>query len=542
MQNILTRLKKAVGIIPSTERAMPLALHYLAELKKISAARNIHDFKYTHGASPEDMERLRQAYPDTPQSLLDLLSELDGAYYRKYGYRKICLHVFGGITPYYLNSVAQILNNNIKYSIADLYEEECLDEVVGPGIDPHQPLGRMLHFSDCTNNGGSSQLYIDFNPAQEGRKGQIVRFVHDPDEYTVIASDFDAFLRDNLKSDFDFVIEEEERSVDPGYDALVEDLRAGKAGAVEFLAGNLARFRILDIAYDAPTPDVLRIYLNEMLRLYGIRHESYAYEARRGDFIESFKKIFQEDAALRHDVADFACKTNDAVLLGMCGSEANMEDIKKLLKVNFQQRVVTDLYTELSPEDFYKITETTWTNDAFFKWFHVIHFRYEAGHPRTRQTIFSPLWRERFLGCRELGLSAFAILCDLGGGEEHLDKLKAYCVRPEGEETMDRLAFFAHAACLAGEGAVDKHLDFIFSEVLQVLRNDSAYFDKWFNPDPFLLEYALRELKEETEAVSNFTFIISLRPEKSLAVLQNIESMLTPKGKAACAQLGFVNQ
>lgn len=185
-----------------------LAATYLAALKTISLERNIKDFAMTHGATKQDLDALRQAWPDVPQSLVDLLSELDGTYYRKYGDREVCLAVFGGAMPYYLNSVEQILEQGGDRSIEDIYGGDLVDEVVGEGIDPKQPLSQMLHFSDCTNNGGSSRLYIDFHPVTGGAKGQIVCFVHDPDEYSVIAPDFDAFLRDNLESDFDFVEEE----------------------------------------------------------------------------------------------------------------------------------------------------------------------------------------------------------------------------------------------------------------------------------------------------------------------------------------------
>ena len=44
------------------------------------------------------------------------------------------------------------------------------------------------------NNGGSSRLYIDFAPTATGKVGQVVRFLHDPDNYQVIADSFDAYL------------------------------------------------------------------------------------------------------------------------------------------------------------------------------------------------------------------------------------------------------------------------------------------------------------------------------------------------------------
>ena len=53
---------------------------------------------------------------------------------------------------------------------------------------------KWLCFSDCMNNGGTSSLYIDFTPSDKGKFGQIIRFLHDPDELKVIADNFEEFL------------------------------------------------------------------------------------------------------------------------------------------------------------------------------------------------------------------------------------------------------------------------------------------------------------------------------------------------------------
>ncbi|MCI8601776.1 MAG: hypothetical protein HFE45_09345 [Oscillospiraceae bacterium] len=45
----------------------------------------------------------------------------------------------------------------------------------------------LLHFSDCVNNGGTSQLFIDFSPSANGQKGQVLRHPHDLDELLIIA-------------------------------------------------------------------------------------------------------------------------------------------------------------------------------------------------------------------------------------------------------------------------------------------------------------------------------------------------------------------
>ena len=60
------------------------------------------------------------------------------------------------------------------------------------------------------NNGGTSQLFVDFSPSKKGVNGQILRYLHDPDEIEVIADSFDEYLQMLIDNGYDFVGEEEE--------------------------------------------------------------------------------------------------------------------------------------------------------------------------------------------------------------------------------------------------------------------------------------------------------------------------------------------
>ena len=66
----------------------------------------------------------------------------------------------------------------------------------------------FLHFSDCMNNGGTSQLFIDFSPSAKGVKGQVLRYLHDPDEMVVVADSFDEYLQMLIDEEYDFIIED----------------------------------------------------------------------------------------------------------------------------------------------------------------------------------------------------------------------------------------------------------------------------------------------------------------------------------------------
>ncbi|WP_314773351.1 SMI1/KNR4 family protein [Capnocytophaga sputigena] len=48
---------------------------------------------------------------------------------------------------------------------------------------------------------------MDFSPSATGKVGQIVRFLHDPDEMVVIADSFDDYLKMLMKNSYCFVDE-----------------------------------------------------------------------------------------------------------------------------------------------------------------------------------------------------------------------------------------------------------------------------------------------------------------------------------------------
>lgn len=52
---------------------------------------------------------------------------------------------------------------------------------------------------------GTSQLFLDFSPSAKGKTGQVVRFLHDPDELVIAAESFDAYLRMLMDRNYDFI-------------------------------------------------------------------------------------------------------------------------------------------------------------------------------------------------------------------------------------------------------------------------------------------------------------------------------------------------
>ena len=209
---------------------MTVAQQYIDGLKNayLNAGENgvkewQHFADLVHGVSAADKAKLLTLYPDIPASLVELLDFADGTYFREYRGEELTFYFFGsdvedGRYPYYLYSAQQLIEDraqNYGDNFADLfywYREEKAeggDDPYGLFVDERirqdgSPCD-WLCFSDCMNNGGSSSLFIDFTPAQGGKKGQILRFLHDPDSLDVIADSFDDFLKLVMQKKFAFV-------------------------------------------------------------------------------------------------------------------------------------------------------------------------------------------------------------------------------------------------------------------------------------------------------------------------------------------------
>ena len=172
-----------------------------------------HFASIARGANQNDLDRLLELYPDAPESLLELLGLVDGTYYRDYPDGEVLFYFLGSDYegyPYYLLSVRQVIDTKDEFAQWGDYliNREFDDIPVDEGICDNMDKLDMLHFSDCMNNGGTSQLFIDFSPSAKGKKGQVVRFLHDPDEMVVVADSFDKYLRMLMDQGYAFIDED----------------------------------------------------------------------------------------------------------------------------------------------------------------------------------------------------------------------------------------------------------------------------------------------------------------------------------------------
>lgn len=172
-----------------------------------------HFEQVIHGAEKGDIDKLKQIFPDIPNALIDLLQYVDGTYWRKYEGEEITFFILGSDVeeyPYYLLSSEEIIGsqNQPKEYYSDYIEREYDGVEIDDRITNKSNAIKWLHFSDCMNNGGTSQLFIDFSPSEKGKKGQIVRFLHDPDEFKVIAENFEEYLGKLIDNEYDFINED----------------------------------------------------------------------------------------------------------------------------------------------------------------------------------------------------------------------------------------------------------------------------------------------------------------------------------------------
>jgi len=188
---------------------------YLTDLQKHLSEEDKDELSYASGANKKQLTELTRRYRNCPNSLIQLLSRINGTYWQQYGDHKISVLILGSDVseyPYYLKSVEQIIEGSgINNSIRKIYAEYIDDdpELVGKGIDPDVNINKWLCFSDCMNNGGTSQLFLDFNPSLEGVSGQVVRYLHDPDSFKVIANSFDEYLQMLIDEGYSFIIPED---------------------------------------------------------------------------------------------------------------------------------------------------------------------------------------------------------------------------------------------------------------------------------------------------------------------------------------------
>ncbi|MGE6912604.1 SMI1/KNR4 family protein [Lysinibacillus fusiformis] len=198
-------------------REEEIAVHtaYFKNLLQYLPQEEQQQLQKANGATDAQIESLLEIFPQSPQSFIELLQDVNGTYHCKHGQETISVLVLGsdlGDYPYYLKAVEQILADaqHQRETIFERYQDFLEYVDIDKRVNMHVPLNERLCFADCMNNGGTSSLYLDFSPAEGGKMGQVVRYVHDPDSFEVIASSFDEYLQQLVEGEYEFTVLYEE--------------------------------------------------------------------------------------------------------------------------------------------------------------------------------------------------------------------------------------------------------------------------------------------------------------------------------------------
>jgi cell wall assembly regulator SMI1 len=101
------------------------------------------------------------------------------------------------IEPFYLYSLDEIIEEKETYFNEDELMNEFYDEDELQGLDkrikPYFRNKKWIPFAALA--GGSLYLMLDFNPTDDGKEGQIISFVHDPDFVHFVQENFTDLLK-----------------------------------------------------------------------------------------------------------------------------------------------------------------------------------------------------------------------------------------------------------------------------------------------------------------------------------------------------------
>jgi hypothetical protein len=201
---------------------MTIVEKYIQGLKKAYYDNGLNnlweDFEtYKRGASKEDIAKLKEIHPDTPHSLICLLEYANGTYIiKKKGdnedddFEVPILSSEWALCNHYLFSTDEMISWGKANPASDFLKiaiEENWD--ADPQITREAESASWLWFA-VGRSGDNERLYIDFTPSETGTKGQVVAYISDPDDLTVVADSFDIYLEKLMEREYDFVEEIEE--------------------------------------------------------------------------------------------------------------------------------------------------------------------------------------------------------------------------------------------------------------------------------------------------------------------------------------------
>lgn len=162
-------------------------------------------------ASEKEINFLASAYPNMPIELIELLKRINGSRSLPFfptDSEDSIAYDFCSIERMLAHAQHDTSWINLYWDEDSEFDKEDIlddDELFAEEINPEALCKDWLLFAD----NGNSRLFIDFNPSDDGTMGQVVRYIHDPDMYDVVADNFSTYLQMIIDSDFEYLIEGE---------------------------------------------------------------------------------------------------------------------------------------------------------------------------------------------------------------------------------------------------------------------------------------------------------------------------------------------
>jgi len=152
------------------------------------------NYKSIMGASENDFDKIEQCFDiELPSDFKKFYQYKNGSGYHFHilypSYDNNC------ISPFYLLSIDEIIENKTRFSRDELMSEHYSGEEISEldrRIKPYFENKRWIPFAKLA--GGSLKLMLDYDPTEHGEMGQIIAYIHDPDFVYYIAKDFRELL------------------------------------------------------------------------------------------------------------------------------------------------------------------------------------------------------------------------------------------------------------------------------------------------------------------------------------------------------------
>lgn len=183
---------------------------YLESLleKKVSENRReeFENYKQKKGTTDEELNKIEEKFGiKLPIDFREFYKYKNGSGYHFHILYPKCEG--DNIEPFYLFSVDEIIEEKESYFnedelLSEYYDEDELQDL-DKRIKPYLRNEKWIPFA--TLAGGSLYLILDFNPTKEGKEGQIISFVHDPDFIYFVEDNFTDLLKqsnENLQSEW----------------------------------------------------------------------------------------------------------------------------------------------------------------------------------------------------------------------------------------------------------------------------------------------------------------------------------------------------